>query len=146
MTAQVNIEQPERARYRGIAAPITKKQGDYWKSVPTLDLVWSSIVLILGTPLGTRIMLPEFGSLVPTLVFEPNDEALVALGKRYVIDAIDKWEPRVTLRDVSIIIEEHTFSIYMIYIVSGFVGEYEGRLIVYRNQSYEVLESFYRET
>ncbi len=63
--------------------------------------IHESILQILGTRPGERFMLPEFGSRLRDLVFEPNDEVLKGLVRHYVIDAIKRWEKRVVITEVS---------------------------------------------
>lgn len=60
-----------------------------------------SILQILGTRPGERFMNPEFGSNLKDLVFEQNDEVLKGLIRHYVIEAINRWEKRVIISDVS---------------------------------------------
>ena len=67
-------------------------------------LVRESVYQILGTRIGERVMVPEFGSRLPELLFEPIDEITVALARVYVIEAIEKWEPRVELNEVAVTI------------------------------------------
>lgn len=139
-------ERPPRTTWRGLGIPVTNFHGEHWESKYTLDLIWSSIMLIIATPLGTRIMLPEFGSLIPTLVFEPNDAALDALARRYIIDAVARWEPRVDIIDVFVQVNDNEFRIGMKFIVRGMAGTYEGTFLIYRNQSFKLAEQFYMET
>lgn len=136
-------EVPEVRDWSGPAAPIVKTGGDYWKPKPLLDLIWSSIILILGTQIGTRVMLRTFGSRVPELVFEPNDEILDALARRYTIDAISEWEDRVSIQEVYTNVVENSFTIGIIFVVYNVEGVYEGNLSVYRNQSFNALEQYY---
>lgn len=60
-----------------------------------------SILQILGTRPGERFMNPEFGCRLNDLVFEQNDEVLKGLIRRYVIDAIKRWEKRVVIIGVT---------------------------------------------
>ncbi|MBT8342169.1 MAG: GPW/gp25 family protein [Desulfatitalea sp.] len=60
-----------------------------------------SILQILGTRPGERLMNPEFGSRLHDLVFEQNDEVLKGLVQHYVIDAIKKWEKRVVITRIT---------------------------------------------
>ena len=60
-----------------------------------------SILQILGTRLGERLMNPEFGSRLNDLVFEQNDDVLEGLIRHYLIDAIKRWEKRVVITGVS---------------------------------------------
>lgn len=63
--------------------------------------IHESILQILGTRPGERLMNPEFGSRLKDLVFEPNDFVFKGLIRHYVIDAIERWEKRVYVTDVS---------------------------------------------
>ena len=63
--------------------------------------IHESILQILGTRPGERFMNPEFGSRLKDLVFEPNDSVLKGLIRHYVIDAIERWEKRVYVTDVT---------------------------------------------
>lgn len=63
--------------------------------------IHESILQILGTRPGERFMNPEFGSHVRDLVFEPNSHVLKGLLRHYIIDAIERWEKRVVVTDVS---------------------------------------------
>lgn len=63
--------------------------------------IHESILQILGTRPGERFMNPEFGSHLKDLVFEPNDRVLRGLLRHYIIDAIERWEKRVYVKDVS---------------------------------------------
>lgn len=63
--------------------------------------IHESILQILGTRPGERFMNPEFGSRLKDLVFEPNDSVLKGLIRHYVIDAIQRWEKRVYVTDVT---------------------------------------------
>lgn len=46
-------------------------------------------------------MLPEYGSRLPYLVFEPDDEILHVLLKTETADALRRWEKRITITGVS---------------------------------------------
>jgi hypothetical protein len=59
--------------------------------------------MLLATRLGERILLPEYGSKLPELVFEPNDEILHTELQFWVTEAILRWEKRITLTGVTTI-------------------------------------------
>lgn len=65
--------------------------------VNDLDSIYQSIQNILATRKGTRLFLPEFGSELEDLLFEPMDETTVMRIYNYIVLAIQKWEPRVSL-------------------------------------------------
>lgn len=58
-------------------------------------LVEQSIKIILDTPKGTKFMLPEFGSRLRELAFEPNDEVIEDMAGYFIYEAIRDWEKRV---------------------------------------------------
>ena len=59
------------------------------------ELVRESIVIILGTAPGERVMRPDFGCEIHDLLFAPNNTTTAGLAAHYVTDALQKWEPRV---------------------------------------------------
>lgn len=54
-----------------------------------------SILIILGTALGERVMRPDFGCAAHDLVFAPNNANTHGLMVYYVKEALTKWEPRI---------------------------------------------------
>ena len=65
------------------------------------DRIKQSIYYILTTIQGERFFLPEFGSKLHLLVFEPNDLILRDLVQVYIKDALRKWEPRIQVLSVT---------------------------------------------
>jgi len=59
-----------------------------------------AIQIILLTPKGQRVMRPEFGCQIHELLFAPNDSATASLAEFYVREALNMWEPRITLIEV----------------------------------------------
>ncbi|CUU83034.1 baseplate assembly protein W [Campylobacter hyointestinalis] len=68
-----------------------------------LSDVKSSIKDILLTPLGSRVMLPEYGSRLFELVDRRIDDSFRADLAWYVIEAVQKWEKRVKIDEVKLI-------------------------------------------
>lgn len=64
-----------------------------------------SLILILGTSPGERVMLPEFGCRINELLFAANNSTTEGLAELYVRQAVERWEPRVLVNDVSSVIE-----------------------------------------
>ncbi len=61
-----------------------------------------SIADILTTPMGTRVMRRDYGSDLPLLIDAPmNGETMIDLFAA-TADALDRWEPRFTLRRVQV--------------------------------------------
>lgn len=61
-----------------------------------------SILIILGTAPGERVMRPDFGCGIHDLVFESLDTALVTRIETTVRDALTRYEARIELLDVSV--------------------------------------------
>ena len=61
-----------------------------------------SILIILGTALGERVMRPDFGCQVHELVFAPNNSNTHGLIIYYVKEALTKWEPRIQALNVEV--------------------------------------------
>lgn len=57
--------------------------------------VRQAILIILGTAKGERVMRPDFGAGLKTLVFEPINTTTMALVKVRVQEALTEWEPRI---------------------------------------------------
>jgi phage baseplate assembly protein W len=66
------------------------------------EKVRESILVILGTQRGERLMRPDFGCDLGTLVFAPNAPATANLAAYYVEEALSRWEPRVELQGVTV--------------------------------------------
>lgn len=66
-------------------------------AIEDLAHIKQSITDILNTPVGSRVMRREFGSLVPDLLDSPlNDYTRMQLQAASVM-AIMRWEPRISL-------------------------------------------------
>jgi len=61
-----------------------------------------SIGRILATPLGSRVMQPEYGSRLFELIDKAVTDEWVVLACDYTYDAIETNEPRVSVKNVSI--------------------------------------------
>jgi len=66
------------------------------------ERISDSIHLILATRIGERPFNPEFGSRLPELVFEPMDDGLKELLRHYTVDALSRWEKRISIEQVTL--------------------------------------------
>jgi phage baseplate assembly protein W len=64
------------------------------------ESIRESILLIIGTAKGERLMRPTFGSRLRELVFAPIDTTTTALVSVEIRDALIDWEPRIQVIDV----------------------------------------------
>src|SRR6266567_3809412 len=58
------------------------------------DSVRQSILLLLSTIPGERVMRPDYGCELHRLIFSPNDNTTSGLAIHYVRQALNRWEPR----------------------------------------------------
>jgi phage baseplate assembly protein W len=70
------------------------------------DSIKESIMIILGTAKGERVMRPDFGCGIQELVFAPNNTSTATLIGVYVKEALLKWEPRIEVMNISAVSDE----------------------------------------
>jgi uncharacterized protein len=61
------------------------------------DAVRQSIMLLLTTSPGERVMRPDYGCDLQRLVFSPNDATTHGLAIYYIRRALQRWEPRIEI-------------------------------------------------
>jgi len=59
------------------------------------DNIEESIRCIIGTAVGERVMRPRFGCRIHDYVFHPNSASTAGMVQLYVLESLEKWEPRV---------------------------------------------------
>jgi Bacteriophage baseplate protein W len=59
------------------------------------EAIRQSLLLLISTRPGERIMRPEYGCDLHRLVFSPNDDTTAGLAIHFVRQAVERWEPRV---------------------------------------------------
>ena len=59
------------------------------------ESIRQSMLIILGTAPGERVMRPNFGCSIHDLVYAPNNLNTASLAAHYCIEALGKWEPRI---------------------------------------------------
>ncbi len=85
---------------RGTSFPISIADNRFLAAAGE-DLVHQSILIILGTSPGERVMRPDFGCGINELVFAPNNASTAAIVAFHVREALLKWEPRIEVREVN---------------------------------------------
>lgn len=116
-----------RARFgRGLAYP-PRLLGKLWDVADGADKIKQSMYVIITTPLGTRFMRPDFGSMVPYLVFSTDGRQFDHEAKLYTKQALDKWEPRITVYQVDLdktFISDNAVNIIIYYAIKGVAGQF----------------------
>lgn len=91
----------------GWAFPVATNARGRVALVSGVRAVEQSILMILMTPKGQRVMRPEYGCQIHELLFAPNDASTLGLASYYVHDALSTWEPRIELLGVDADIDPH---------------------------------------
>lgn len=81
--------------------PVSIKNGKI-ESSEGEDSIRESIMIILTTAKGERVMRPDFGCGINELVFGLNNTATATLIQFYVRESLQKWEPRIEVLEVSV--------------------------------------------
>jgi phage baseplate assembly protein W len=61
------------------------------------ELIRQSLLLLLSTYPGERVMRPDYGCELLTLTFARNDDTTAGLAIHYVRQAVERFEPRVRI-------------------------------------------------
>lgn len=118
-----NTTRPEDkadTRYRGLPSPLVNSPRGYLQTAYTRRLIRSSIYNILSTRKGERVFLPDFGTSLHSLLFEPMDNITRKIAQNILTEDIQLWEKRVTLlsSEVSSDDERNTMYIKVRYIIN----------------------------
>jgi len=85
---------------RGIAFPMRIDHTGSIAMTSGAEDIDRSIVMVLSTAKGERLMRPQFGCAIWDQLFEPINANTLGLMAQAVRDAVGQWEPRVDLEDV----------------------------------------------
>lgn len=88
------------AETTGLLFPLVLTSGRH-TLVSGSDLIQASIKTIITWALYTRFFNGEFGCRVNEVLEEPNDNILLKLTRKFIIDAISRWEKRVELQEMN---------------------------------------------
>ena len=86
---------------RGIAFPMRVDHTGSIAMVGGAEDIDRSIVMVLSTAKGERLMRPQFGCAIWDQLFEPINANTLGYMAQAVRDAVSQWEPRVELEDVT---------------------------------------------
>lgn len=85
---------------KGLAFPLQTNQRGGIDVSKQEQKIRESIQIILGTQYNERVMRPNFGCNLRSLVFAPNNAATANLARHYVEEGLTKWEPRIILDEI----------------------------------------------
>jgi len=116
---------------QGLAFPLqVDPRGGIALATGTRDIE-QAIRIILMTAPGERVMRPEFGCRIHELVFAPHDAATESLAAYYVQVALERWEPRIELREVDVVTDPARDGVLLVEIKYEVKDTHDERSIVY---------------
>lgn len=70
------------------------------RAITDMDHIRQSCQDILTTPIGTRVMNREYGSLLPDLIDQPLNGATLLRAYAATVMALAQWEPRIRIERI----------------------------------------------
>jgi phage baseplate assembly protein W len=95
MAAIARTPDPKGFLGRGIAFPVAVDRNGSVALAEYEEDIRQAVRIILDTDLGERVMRPDFGADLRSLVFEPINTHTIALARHRVEQALILWEPRI---------------------------------------------------
>lgn len=77
----------------------------------TLDMVKSQLYVLIMTPIGSRVMIPSFGTTIYNLLFGQNSENVKMLIRNEIIEKSKIYVPRCSIIDVNVDVVENSINI-----------------------------------
>ena len=114
----------------GLAFPLRVNGRGGLTQSQQVQKIKDSICSILGTQHGERLMRPNFGCNLNSLIFAPNNKATANLARYYVETGLITWEPRILL-DRVVIENHHERNCLMIHITYKIKSTHEPHSLVY---------------
>lgn len=93
------------ARFMGVPYPIRKHPLGLLHIQSGVEQIKSDMLVLLQTNPGERVFLPDYGTPLRRLIFEPNDRSLRQRAKQMIINSIKRWEPRVAIQQIEVLNE-----------------------------------------
>ena len=90
------------SKFMGLQYPLVKTTRGTMAGRSGVDQIKADLLQLLLTNPGERVMLPEFGTPLRKLIFEPNDETLEFTAKKMITASITRWEPRIVVSNISV--------------------------------------------
>jgi phage baseplate assembly protein W len=94
------------------------------------EKVRQDLQVLLTTRLGERGLGRDFGTRLPSLVHDPNDDVLADVAVRQTAEAVLRWEPRVTVTSVDVDRDPDAGEVRLILTYRLIPEQTAGRLVV----------------
>ncbi len=89
-------------KFKGYPYPIVKNPRGFFAHSSGVEQIKADMLILLLTTPGERVMLPDFGTPLKDLIFDPNDATLTNRARQMIIDSITRWEPRIAVDQIHV--------------------------------------------
>ena len=90
-----------------------------------------SMYIIINTVPGERVMRPDFGCKIHSLIFWPANDHTASTAERYVKEALGRWEPRAIIKDIRVTPGAADLGELLIEIAYEIKGQYDPHSLVF---------------
>ena len=73
-----------------------------WNRGEDIEILASSVKMLLTTSKGERMMQPDYGTNLSLILFEFQGNGIESMVQQEIVDAITRWEPRVNLQFLTV--------------------------------------------
>jgi phage baseplate assembly protein W len=105
--------------WKGMALPWGTSPSSVFGGKPDIDVLKTSVEMIVLTATGERCMRPTFGTSISELLFNPADITTVNKCRESVRRAIVEWDNRVTFVDFTVQKQQNTLTFRLQYKLAG---------------------------
>ena len=89
-------------KFLGLQYPLVSTSRGILAQKSGVDQIKADLLQLLLTNPGERVMIPNFGTPLRQLIFEPNDASLALQARQMISKAITDWEPRIVVTDIEV--------------------------------------------
>lgn len=89
-------------KFIGTPYPIVKAARGFFQKTTGTDSIRADLLALFLTNPTERVMLPTFGIPLNRYIYEPNDPTTAEAVRNIIIDAINTWEPRITVEGIEV--------------------------------------------
>ena len=74
-----------------------------WNTGKDIEVLSSSVKMLLLTAKGDRIMLPDYGTSIKNILFEVRSAGVESMLQNEISTALARWEPRVAIESIAVV-------------------------------------------
>jgi len=97
------VKQSNTRRLYGLRFPFDRREDGYFSKMPDLSVIRSNLRQLIMTEPGERVMLPDFGCPLRSLLFAPLDQELVSEMRERIFNSISTYMPNINILDLQVL-------------------------------------------